>query len=226
MRIDLNNFFGNATWGQPLAQYTFENFQSIKCDANDGNQHSTTFDDPCYHRTEIYDRGTNNRVGECEQGLGGNRSFPKGDGIEKVIDSFHIILPRSCPEGQQYMLKVILMGSNRVAVASATAYFGVKVNPDPTPVLTATPTRTPTATPRPREDHNRRHRRPHRPPPPRRRPPQTPTATPTATPTDDGGNQGNNQDGNNQDGNNPIPPDATRDPNSDTHRDADGHRNE
>ena len=99
VQIGLNNVFGNATRGQPLAQYTFKNFQSITCDVNDGNQHSTTFDDPCYHRTEIYHRGTNNRAGECEQGLSGNRSFSKGDGIERVIDSFHIILPRSCPEG-------------------------------------------------------------------------------------------------------------------------------
>ena len=35
----LNNVFGNATRGQPLAQYTFKNFQSITCNANDGNQH-------------------------------------------------------------------------------------------------------------------------------------------------------------------------------------------
>ena len=170
VQIGLNNVFGNATRGQPLAQYTFKNFQSIACDVNDGNQHSTTFDDPCYHRTEIYHRGTNNRAGECEQGLSGNRSFSKGDGIERVIDSFHIILPRSCPEGQQYRLEVFLMGSNRVAVTSATAYFGVGVAAAPAPILTATPTRTPTATPRPT-------RRPQPPPPP------PPTATPTATAT-------------------------------------------
>ena len=88
VEIDLNSYNGSAEHGQPLAQYTFKNFQSITCDVNDGNQHSTTYDDPCYHRTEIYHRGTNNRAGECEQGLSGNRSFSKGDGISKVVDSY------------------------------------------------------------------------------------------------------------------------------------------
>ena len=40
VQIELNHTFGNATPGQPLAQYTFLNFQSITCNANDGNQHS------------------------------------------------------------------------------------------------------------------------------------------------------------------------------------------
>ncbi len=173
VQIELNHIFGNATPGRPLARYTFRNFQSITCDVNDGNQHSVDFPDPCYHLTEIYDRDTNSRVDECEQGIGGPRSFSKGEGISHVQD-FNT-LPSSCPTGQ-YILKAILMGSNKVEVASATAYFGVNQNPDPTPIVTNTPTATPTATPRPRIQ-----------PPQQQQPPQQhqPTATPTSTPTID-----------------------------------------
>ncbi len=174
VRIDLNHYLGNATYGQNLATYTFENFQSITCDKNVGGPHYTSFDDVCYYRAEIYDRGTNNRNDACEQGLGRDRSFAKADGIRKVINNN--TLSSSCPRGGQYILKVILMGSDKVEVASATAYFGVYVDPDPTPIVTATPTRTPTATPRPRIQ-----------PPQQQQPPQQhqPTATPTATPTID-----------------------------------------
>ncbi len=174
VQIELNHAFGNATPGQPLARYTFRNFQSITCDANDGNEHSVDFPDPCYHLTEIYYRDTNNRASECEQGLGGPRSFSKGEGISHVED-FNT-LPSSCPTGRQYILKAILMGSNKVEVASAIEYFGVNVEPDPTPIVTNTPTRTPTSTPRPRTQ-----------PPQQQQPPQQlqPTATPTATPTSD-----------------------------------------
>ena len=117
-----------------------------------GGPHSVTFNDPCYHRSEVYERGTNNRVDQCERGLGGNRSFSKQDGISKVIDSMHILLPSNCPDGQ-YRLEVFLMGSDKVEVVSATAYFGVgaPADPTPTPTFTATPTRTsiPTKTPTP-----------------------------------------------------------------------------
>ncbi len=144
VQIELNHAFGKATPGQPLARYTFRNFQSITCDANDGNEHSVDFPDPCYHLTEIYYRDTNNRASECEQGLGGPRSFSKGEGISHVED-FNT-LSSSCPTGRQYILKAILMGSNKVEVASAIEYFGVNVEPDPTPIVTSTPTRTPTPT--------------------------------------------------------------------------------
>ena len=144
VRIDLNHYIGNATYGQNLATYTFENFQSITCDKNVGGPHHTTFDDVCYYRAEIYDRGTNNRNKACEQGLGGPRSFAKEDGIRRVINNN--TLPSSCPTGGQYILKVILMGSDKVEVASAIEYFGVEVDPDPTPIVTNTPTRTPTPT--------------------------------------------------------------------------------
>ena len=173
VHIDLNNVFGNAKPGQTLAFYTFRNFQSVTCDKNVGGPHHTSFDDVCYHRTEIYDRATNNRNSDCEQGLGGPRSFQKGDGIEFVYK--HAVLPSSCPTEGQYILKVILMGSDKVEVASAIEYFGVNVNPEPTPIVTNTPTRTPTATP-PAAQHNHnnssnrlsnnnrpQHRRPRRP---------------------------------------------------------------
>ena len=174
VHIDLNNVFGNAKPGQTLAFYTFRNFQSVTCDKNVGGPHHTSFDDVCYHRTEIYDRATNNRNSDCEQGLGGPRSFQKGDGIEFVYK--HAVLPSSCPIWGQHILKVILMGSDKVEVASAIEYFGVEVNPEPTPVVTVTPTRTLTPTsqsqPQPQPQHHLQQQ-------------QQPTATPTATPTRD-----------------------------------------
>ena len=144
VRIELNHYIGKATYGQNLANYIFENFQTITCDKNVGGPHHTSFDDVCYHRTEIYDRVTNNRNYDCEQGLGGDRSFAKEDGIWRRINNN--TLRSSCPTGGQYILKVILMGSDKVEVASAIEYFGVDVPADPTPIVTNTPTRTPTAT--------------------------------------------------------------------------------
>ena len=172
VQIDLNNVFGNASYGQTLAFYTFKNFQSITCDKNVGGPHHTTFDDVCYYRAEIYDRSTNSRNSDCERGLGGDRSFAKEDGIERKRDSG--ALPSSCPAGQQYILKVILMGSDKVEVASALAYFGVEEPAEATPVVTSTPTRTPTPTRRPQPP----------PPPPTATPTATPTEAPTATPTE------------------------------------------
>ena len=172
VHIDLNNVFGNAKPGQTLAFYTFRNFQSVTCDKNVGGPHHTSFDDVCYHRTEIYDRATNSRHSGCEQGLGGPRSFQKGNGIE--FEYRHAVLPSSCPKGGQYILKVILMGSDKVEVASAIEYFGVEVTPEPTPIVTVTPTRTSTPTRRPQPP----------PPPPTATPTTTPTEAPTATPTE------------------------------------------
>ena len=86
VEINLNNYEGKVPQGQSVAQYTFRNFQSITCDVNDGNQHSTKFNDPCYYRTEAYERGTTNLVDQqCAPGRGGNRSFSQGDGISKEI---------------------------------------------------------------------------------------------------------------------------------------------
>ena len=165
VEISLNNYEGKVPHGQSVAQYTFRDFQSITCDKNDGNQHSTAFDDPCYHRSEVYERGTTNRVSQCERGWGGDRSFSKGTGISKVIRYGQNMVPSTCPVGL-YTLKVILMGSARDEVATATADFEVILSPPTntpgptetdTPTATATPT-TPTPTP-------------------------TPTETPTPTPT-------------------------------------------
>ena len=173
VEINLNNYVGKVIQGQSVAKYNFRNFQSITCDVNDGNQHSTAFDDPCYHRTEVYERGTTNRVDQqCAPYRGGNRSFSKGDGISKEIRYGQNLIPATCPVGL-YTLKVILMGSARDEVATATADFEVILQPPPQPPApTATPTATPTETPVPTAT-------------PTATPTETPvpTATPTATPT-------------------------------------------
>ena len=173
VEINLNNYVGKVIQGQSVAKYNFRNFQSITCDVNDGNQHSTAFDDPCYHRTEVYERGTTNRVDQqCAPYRGGNRSFSKGDGISKEIRYGQNLIPATCPVGL-YTLKVILMGSARDEVATATADFEVILQPPPQPPApTATPTATPTETPVPTAT-------------PTATPTHTPvpTATPTATPT-------------------------------------------
>ena len=119
VEISLNNYEGKVPHGQSVAQYTFRDFQSITCDKNGGYQHSTAFDDPCYHRSEVYERGTTNRVSQCERGWGGDRSFSKGTGISKVIRYGQNMVPSTCPVGL-YTLKVILMGSARDEVATAT----------------------------------------------------------------------------------------------------------
>ena len=111
VEIELNSWNGVTPHWQSVARYTFKNFQSITCDKNDVNhQHSTAFDDPCYHRTEIYERGTTNHVDQCVRGgEGGNRSFSKGDGILKEVPYRGNVIPQTCPVGL-YTLKVILMG--------------------------------------------------------------------------------------------------------------------
>ena len=83
--ISLNTYNGVTEQGQPAAQYTFTNFQDVTCDINVGGPHSTAFNDPCYHRSEVYARGTTspNLAGQC--GLGSDRSFSKGDGVSRVI---------------------------------------------------------------------------------------------------------------------------------------------
>ena len=180
VEINLNNYEGKVPHGQSVAQYTFRDFQSITCDKNNGNQHSTAFDDPCYHRSEVYERGTTNRVSQCERGWGGDRSFSKGTGISKVIRYGQNMVPSTCPVGL-YTLKVILMGSARDEVATATADFEVILSPPTntpgptetdTPTATATPTETPTPTPTPTET-----------PTPTPTPTETPTPTPTPTET-------------------------------------------
>ena len=178
VEISLNNYEGKVPHGQSVAQYTFRDFQSITCDKNGGYQHSTAFDDPCYHRSEVYERGTTNRVSQCERGWGGDRSFSKGTGISKVIRYGQNMVPSTCPVGL-YTLKVILMGSARDEVATATADFEVILSPPTntpgptetdTPTATATPTDTPTATATPTETPTRPRRRRRR----RRLPPRRP----------------------------------------------------
>ena len=186
VEISLNNYEGKVPHGQSVAQYTFRDFQSITCDKNDGNQHSTAFDDPCYHRSEVYERGTTNRVSQCERGWGGDRSFSKGTGISKVIRYGQNMVPSTCPVGL-YTLKVILMGSARDEVATATADFEVILSPPTntpgptetdTPTATATPTDTPTATATPTDTPT-----PTETPTPTPTPTETPTPTPTPTET-------------------------------------------
>ena len=68
--ISLNTYNGKTEQGQSVAEYTFSNFQGVTCDINVGGPHSTAFNDPCYHRTEVYARGTTDlvsgvRTGQC-----------------------------------------------------------------------------------------------------------------------------------------------------------------
>ena len=148
VEIDLNSHNGITKHGQSVAQYTFRNFQDITCEKNAQNQHQhhTAFDDPCYHRSEVYERGTttDNLAHQC--GLGGNRSFSQGDGISKVIGYRNNIISSSCPEGE-YTLTVILMGSDKNKVTSETVDFAVVPPPTSTPTKAPTPTKTPTPTP-------------------------------------------------------------------------------
>ena len=112
VEINLNSYNGVTTAGQSVAQYTFKNFQDITCHKNVGGPHHTAFEDPCYHRTEVYERGTTtNPVTQCAPGRGGHRSFSQGAGISKVIRYGQNLIPSTCPAGL-YTLKVILMGSN------------------------------------------------------------------------------------------------------------------
>ena len=149
VEIDLNSHNGVTQQGQSVAQYTFRNFQSITCNKA-GGPHHTAFNDPCYHRSEVYERGTTtpNLAPQC--GLGGNRSFSKGTGISRVIGYGQNRISSNCPVGE-YTLKVILMGSDWSEVASKTVDFGVKPPPTatftPTPTKTSTPTKTPTPKP-------------------------------------------------------------------------------
>ena len=111
VEINLNSYNGVTTVGQSVAQYTFKNFQGITCDENIGGPHHTAFDDPCYYRSEVYERGTTtNPVTQCAPGGGGHRSFSQGAGISKVIRYGQNLIPSTCPAGL-YTLKVILMGS-------------------------------------------------------------------------------------------------------------------
>ena len=130
VEINLNSYNGVTRQGQSVAQYTFKNFQSITCNKEDVEiQHSTMFDDPCYHRSEVYERGTTTHVSQC--GLGGDRSFSKGGGSKKTIRYGSNIISTNCPVGL-YTLKVILMGSAKNEEAFATEDFEVVAVP-PTP---------------------------------------------------------------------------------------------
>ena len=114
VEIDLNSNSGVTPVMQSVAQYTFRNFQDtehITCDENFGGPHHTAYNDPCYYRSEVYERDTMNLVDQCAPGGGGHRSFSQGAGISKVIPYRQNLIPSTCPAGL-YTLKVILMGSN------------------------------------------------------------------------------------------------------------------
>ena len=185
--ISLNTYNGVTEQGQPAAQYTFTNFQDVTCDINVGGPHSTAFNDPCYHRSEVYARGTTspNLAGQC--GLGSDRSFSKGDGVSRVIRYGQNLISRDCPVGL-YTLKVFLMGSAKNEVATATVDFEVIAPRDPEPAPeppTDTPTATPTDTPAPTPTDTPTATPTDTPAPtPTDTPTATPTDTPTATPTD------------------------------------------
>ncbi len=151
--IEFNTWNSKEEFGTPIhAQLTFTNFQNITCDKNDGGEHHTAFDDPCYFQVEVHQRPPETgRVSQCEgTGIGGPRSFSKGTGVRKVIRFGLVSTPTDCPVGL-YMLKVKLKESNKTVVATATANFEIiPAQPTNTPAPTATPTYTaipPTATP-------------------------------------------------------------------------------
>ena len=185
--IEFNTWNSKEEFGTPIhAQLTFTNFQDITCDKNDGGEHHTAFDDPCYFQVEVHQRPpATGRVSQCEgTGIGGPRSFSKGTGVRRVIRFGQVSTPTDCPVGL-YMLKVKLKESNKTVVATASANFEIiPAQPTNTPAPTSTstytpepPTATPTNTPEP--------------------PTVTPTYTaipPTATPTVDGGGQNSPQD--------------------------------
>ena len=156
--IEWSTYNGTMTQGgQLFAKYTFRNVESLTCNKNSGTHH-TSFDDPCYYRSEISVRDSNTPA--CG-GVSGDRSFSQSGGNTQVFGFSRNQIPASCPVGE-YTLKVILMHSTKEEAAFSTADFEVIAAP------TATPTNTP---------------QPYRPPPPP--PPPPPTATPTATPTEE-----------------------------------------
>ncbi len=185
--IEFNTWNSKEEYGTSIhAQLTFTNFQDITCDKNDGGEHHTAFDDPCYFQVEVHQRPPETgRVSQCEgTGIGGPRSFSKGTGVRKVIRFGLVSTPTDCPVGL-YMLKVKLKESNKTVVATASANFEIiPAQPTNTPA----PTSTSTYTPEPPTSTST-----HTPEPPTATPTYTPEP-PTATPTVDGGGQNSPQD--------------------------------
>ena len=185
--IEFNTWNSKEEFGTSIhAQLTFTNFQDITCDKNDGGEHHTAFDDPCYFQVEVHQRPPETgRVSQCEgTGIGGPRSFSKGTGARKVIRFGQVYTPTDCPIGL-YMLKVKLKESNKTVVATASANFEIiPAQPTNTPAPTSTPTYTPAPTATPTHT-----------PIPTATPTETPvpTATSTSTPTVDDGGQNSPQ---------------------------------
>ena len=175
--IEFNTWNSKEEYGTSIqARLTFTNFQDITCDKNDGGEHHTVFDDPCYFQAEVHKRPPDSgRVSQCEgTGLGGPRSFSKGTGVRKVINWGLTYTPTDCPVGL-YMLKVKLKESNKTVVATASANFEIiPAQPTNTPAPTSTSTYTPASTATPTYT-----------PPPTATSTYTPpsTATPTNTAT-------------------------------------------
>ena len=185
--------------GQLFARYTFGNLQTreLICERDrhfNGENHHTSFLDPCYRRSEVFRRDSpTTRVTACERGLGANRSFSRGSGNSKVSPYSQNRISPDCPAGE-YTLKVYLLSSEVIDGIqdakqwSNTKNFRVLAGPTLTPTNTRQPlppphTPTPTPTPTPTLDPNRPTPTPtntRQPPPP---PPHTPTPTATATPT-------------------------------------------
>ena len=109
--------------GQLFARITINNLQSedltcLKNEDNKGN-HSTAFTDPCYRRAVIYRRGSpSSTVSACERGIGGRRSFSRGDGNLREFGYSQNQISPDCPVGE-YTLKVYLLGSNHIDDAIA-----------------------------------------------------------------------------------------------------------
>ncbi len=191
--IEFNTWNSKEEFGTSIhAQLTFTNFQDITCDKNDGGEHHTAFDDPCYFQVEVHQRPPETgRVSQCEgTGIGGPRSFSKGTGVRKVIRFGLVSTPTDCPVGL-YMLKVKLKESNKTVVATASANFEIiPAQPRNTPAPTSTPTYTPPPTATPTHTPI-----PTATPTETAVPTATPTetATPTSTPTVDGGGQNSPQ---------------------------------
>ena len=177
--IEFNTWNSKEEFGTPIhARLTFTNFQDITCDKNDGGEHHTTFDDPCYFQVEVHQRPpATGRVSQCEgTGIGGPRSFSKGTGVRRVINWGQVSTPTDCPVGL-YMLKVKLKESNKTVVATASANFEIiPAQPRNTPAPTATSTYTPPSTATPTNTAT-----------------STSTPTETATPTVDDGGQNSPQ---------------------------------
>ena len=117
VKIQLSTVGTMTQGGQLFARYTFSNLLSLTCEKTFENQnkHHTAFTDPCYHRSEVLPSGatTIDQAAQCTSGLGGRRSFSRGNGNTKVIGYRYNRISPNCPVGE-YTLKVYLLGSNHI----------------------------------------------------------------------------------------------------------------